>query len=663
MSLSDILNNIPQMIWNVKVDQGIVTTLYTNRHWDDYTGCATSICTPNDTLYDAFLKNKAFTLKRRIKRHDGVYRWFLTRANVYDNLWYGSCTDIADLNTLEESLNTLTNNADIAEQTRIELAEHVADEKDSAESKRILLANEKSIAEQTRLTVASEKELAEKTRLVLAEHAEILAINVLEKEFEKQVAEKTRIDLSKKAQVLAKEVLQKEKIRLALLDHAKMLANEAIDKELEKDLAEEVRITLSENAKILAINVLEKEFEKQVAEKTRIDLSKQAQVLAKEVLQKEKIRLALLDHAQMLANEAIDKELEKDIAEQVRMTLSENAKLLAIDVLEKEFEKEAAEKTRIDLSKKAQVLAKEVLQKEKIRLALLDHAKMLAIEAIDKELEKDIAEQVRITLSENAKILADDVTLAEKTRVLLSKQVAEEVIITNKAMKQLQQDKLESMTEMTHEIRSPLNGVLGIIELMSGIEMRPEILEYVVILKEATSTLLNAVNDTLDIAKMNSGKMLIESISFSPKQLLSDIYNLYSPLVQAKGVQLYQKINKDVLIKGDPHRTKQILYNLLSNAVKFTKNGSITVQAEITTDFIIYSVIDTGIGISQHNLSKLFQPYVQADSSTSRRFGGSGLGLSICKKLVDLMNGEILVKSTISSGSTFSVKIPITLNT
>jgi signal transduction histidine kinase len=662
MSEKEIIDNIPQMIWKVEEENNII---YSNKNWKEYTNDA-KIIFPNNLIHpeDIQLNWRQNSIKHRIKNTDGNYRWFLTRAIFKSGVWFGSCTDIEDMITISDEKNkiriklaghaeilakyALENEKDkiIAEKTRITLGEEVENQRNVAENTRLLLAGHAEV-------LANEKGVAENTRLLLVEEAKILADNVIKKELEKVIADKVRITLGKK---VANEKVVAENTRLILVEQAKILANYATENEKErikvadeKNIAETTRLLLAEEAKILANNVIKKEIEKNnLYEKNATE---------KDVA--ESTRLILVEKAKVLVIEKEEATNEKDIAENTRLLLAEKAKILANNVIKREEEKVLAEKTRI---------------------ALIEHADKLSKEVVKKEEERILAEKIRIKLFEDAKILALDVlekdNLAQHARIVLSKHakvLAGEVLITNELLLQMQLDKIaavetyalrdkaneEAMAEMTHEIRNPLNGVIGIIDLMSDIDLRPDLKEYVDNLKEVSITLSNVVNDVLDLFKMDANKLQIECISFKPNELLSELQMAYSAIIQSKGIELkIEKNDEDEYIYGDPHRIKQIMNNLISNSVKFTTNGTITIKINVKDDFVIYSVIDTGIGIDEKKLKELFQPFQQLDASTSRIYGGSGLGLSICKKLVKLMNGEMNAESVIGSGSTFWAKIP-----
>jgi PAS domain S-box-containing protein len=226
--------------------------------------------------------------------------------------------------------------------------------------------------------------------------------------------------------------------------------------------------------------------------------------------------------------------------------------------------------------------------------------------------------------------------------------------------------KSEFLANMSHEIRTPMNGVIGLTNLLAKTSMSPLQQQYVETIQQSATSLLAVINDVLDFSKIEAKKLVLEQIEFESVKLLEDICDAIA--VQAHGKQLMLTLIIDpafpqVLI-GDSVRVRQILVNLLSNAVKFTSEGGILVEAKLVsiesgTCTIFISVKDSGIGIPQEKLALLFDPFSQADTSTTRRYGGTGLGLSISKQLVEMMNGQIQVESRINQGSTFSFSITL----
>jgi len=219
----------------------------------------------------------------------------------------------------------------------------------------------------------------------------------------------------------------------------------------------------------------------------------------------------------------------------------------------------------------------------------------------------------------------------------------------------------EFLANMSHEIRTPLNGVLGLARM--GYRASPEGSEERGILAKIISSglhLLGVLNDVLDFSKIEAGQLSLESVVVDTHALLDECMYLVQESATAKGIRLTLHIDADLpaLCLGDPLRLKQVLTNLLSNAVKFTPSGTVTLTATRQHESIVLTVTDTGIGISPDEIPSLFKPFHQADASTTRKFGGSGLGLTISKRLIDLMNGSIRVSSVPGEGSCFEIRLP-----
>ena len=227
--------------------------------------------------------------------------------------------------------------------------------------------------------------------------------------------------------------------------------------------------------------------------------------------------------------------------------------------------------------------------------------------------------------------------------------------------------KSEFLANMSHEIRTPMNGVLGMLDLLSETSLSPIQLDWVKTAHSSGQALLEIINDILDLTKLEADKLEVEHVDFNLVDLVEDVCILTSNRAFAKGLELNCLLptSMPLIWRGDPMRIRQVLTNLISNAVKFTEQGEVSVSiiqslVANSTEQLRFEIHDTGIGISEATLARLFEPFVQADSATSRRFGGSGLGLSISKKLVERMGGTIGVSSIPGKGSCFWFTLPLT---
>lgn len=227
--------------------------------------------------------------------------------------------------------------------------------------------------------------------------------------------------------------------------------------------------------------------------------------------------------------------------------------------------------------------------------------------------------------------------------------------------------KTQFLANMSHEIRTPINGMSGMIDLTLRTSLTEEQRENLFAAKQCSDDLLRIINDILDYAKLESGKMKLETIDIDFHELLNRVSNIHAQMAESKGL-FFNRPDVEGLppfVRGDPLRIRQILHNLLTNALKFTLKGGVTLGVSVfsrqSQDYLEFFVEDTGIGMTMEEQVKLFKPFSQVDGSTTRRFGGTGLGLMIVKELVSSMGGEVSVTSRENKGSRFTVILPLIL--
>jgi signal transduction histidine kinase/CheY-like chemotaxis protein len=254
------------------------------------------------------------------------------------------------------------------------------------------------------------------------------------------------------------------------------------------------------------------------------------------------------------------------------------------------------------------------------------------------------------------------VTLLGAIRNITDQKLAEQAFVRAKEEAEAASvAKSTFLATMSHEIRTPLNGVLGMAQVLAGEALSPAQQERVRIIQQSGQSLLAILNDLLDLAKIEAGKLTLEEAEFCLDELARGAHGAFSAVAEQKDLRFRMEIAPEAqgVYLGDSTRVRQILYNLISNALKFTETGGIDVNVTLAEPGLVFSVRDTGIGIPADRVEQLFEKFEQADTSTTRKFGGTGLGLSICRDLASLMGGSIKAESRLGEGTTFTVSLPL----
>lgn len=282
------------------------------------------------------------------------------------------------------------------------------------------------------------------------------------------------------------------------------------------------------------------------------------------------------------------------------------------------------------------------------------------------ERERSARKQAEALLEQKSLDLFRSNQALQSTAIELEERVVERTAELKDAVQEAQaanEAKSRFLALMSHEIRTPMNGVLGLTELLRNTPLNAEQTVYVRNILSAGGALLALINDILDFSKIEAGEMTLEFMSFDPVRLINETVELLRVQADAKGVELIANsgMESPLQLHSDPTRLRQVWLNLIGNALKFTERGTVTVSQTVVQGRLLCAVQDSGIGMTEETLVNLFQPFRQADSSTARKYGGTGLGLVICKALVEKLGGNLSFTSTLGKGSRFAFDLPMSV--
>jgi len=339
-------------------------------------------------------------------------------------------------------------------------------------------------------------------------------------------------------------------------------------------------------------------------------------------------------------------------------------------------------RAELESARKRERYAQEKLMREELKLVDENSIILQKVKELLSQLEQQQIRDLKIKVAQTKNIAHDSIVLIAIVIIVgfvlgvlfilftlldLSKSdyLKKQLILAKAKAEKLAKVKEEFLASMSHEIRTPLNALIGFSRQLEKTTMDEDQTKYVEVIGDSSNHLLSLVNEILDLAKIEAGKLVIEKQNFEPKKLIHEVYDLLSDGAHKKGLKFSWDYQGDLqhLFVNDPFRLKQILLNLGSNAIKFTEKGSVSIKSSLEKESGNFRfkvrIIDTGIGIASDKLERVFEDFSQAESFSARKYGGTGLGLSISRRLARLLGGDLTVSSELNKGSEFCLELPI----